>query len=79
VPHDLEEMEGQLRELGEWMMLTVMTTAAAGYRDRGTTASEFGRTPTLSSSSWTRTVEGGGGVTRRGSNDDDRRIEDRSV
>ncbi len=76
MPHDLEEMEGQLRELGEWMMLTVMMTAAAGDRDRGTMASEFGGTPTLSSSSLTRTVGGGGGGTRRGSNDDDCRIDD---
>jgi hypothetical protein len=79
VPHDLEEMEGQLRELGEWMTLTAMTTAAAGDRDWGTMASEFGRTPTLSSLSWTRTVGGGGGGTRCGSNERDRRIDDRSV
>jgi hypothetical protein len=49
MPHDLKEMEGQLRELGEWMTLTAMTTAAAGDYNRGTMASEFGRTPTLSS------------------------------
>ncbi len=77
MPHDLEEMEGQLRELGEWMTLTATTTAVAGDCDRGTMASEFRRMPTLSSSSWTRTVGGGGGGTRRGSNDDDRRIDDR--
>jgi hypothetical protein len=59
------------------MMLTATTTAAAGDRDRGTMASEFGRMPTLSSSSWTRTVGGGGGGTRRGSNDYDFRIDDR--
>jgi hypothetical protein len=47
VPHDLKEMEGQLWKLGEWMMLTAMTTAAAGDCNRGTMASKFGRMPTL--------------------------------
>ncbi len=77
MPHDLEEIEGQLRELGKWMTLTAMMTATAGDRDRGTMALEFGRMPTLSSLSWTRTVGGEDGGTRCGSNDDDRRIDDR--
>jgi hypothetical protein len=77
VPHDLKEMEGQLWELGEWMTLTAMTTAAAGDRDWGTMASEFGRTPKLSSLLWTRTVGVGGGGTRRESNDDNHCIDNR--
>jgi hypothetical protein len=59
------------------MTLTVTTTAAAGDRNRGMMASGFGRTPTLSSLSWTRTRGGGGGSTWRGSNDDDRSIDNR--
>ena len=55
------------------MTLTATTKAAAGDRDWGMMASEFGRTPTLSS--WTRPVGGGGGGTRRGSNDDDHCID----
>ncbi len=58
------------------MTLTAMKTAVAGDRNRGTMASEFGQTPTLSSSSWTRTVGGGGGGTRRGLNDDNYCIND---
>ncbi len=77
MPHNLKEMEGQLWELGEWMMLTAMTTATAGDCDWGTMALEFGRMLTLSSLSWTRTMGGGGGGMRRGSNDDDRLIDDR--
>jgi hypothetical protein len=60
MPHNLNEMEGQRWELGEWMTLMATTTAAAGDSDQGTMASEFGRTPTLSSSSWTRTGDGRG-------------------
>jgi hypothetical protein len=59
------------------MTLTATTTAAAGDPYRGRMASEFRRTPTLSSSSWTRTVGLGGGGTRRGSNDNDRCIDNR--
>jgi hypothetical protein len=77
VPHDLKEMEEQRLELGEWMTLTATTTAAAGDRNWGMMASEFGRTPMLSSLSWTRTVGGGSRGTRRGSNEDDHRIDDR--
>jgi hypothetical protein len=77
VPHDLKEMEEQHRELGKWMTLMATTTATAGDCDRGMMASEFGRTPTLSSLSWTRTGGGGGGGTRRGSNNDDHCIDDR--
>jgi hypothetical protein len=71
MPHDLKEMDGK------WMTLTAMTTAAAGDRDRAMMALEFGRTPTLSSSSWRRTGGGGGGGTRRGLNDNDHRINNR--
>ncbi len=77
MPHDLKEMEGQLWELGEWVTLTATTMAAAGDPDRGTMASEFGRTPTLSSSLWTKAVGGGGGGTQRGSNNDNRCIDNR--
>jgi hypothetical protein len=77
VVHDLKEMEGQLWELGKWMTLMATTTAAAGDCNWGTMASEFGKTPTLLSLSWTRTIGVGGGGTRRGSNDNNRRIDNR--
>jgi hypothetical protein len=59
------------------MTLTATTTAAAGDCDRGMMASEFGRTLTLSSLSWTRTGGGGGGGTQHGSNNDNHRIDNR--
>ena len=76
MPHDLKEMEEQRQELGEWMTLTATTTAAARDLNWGMMASEFGRTPMLSSLSWTRTMGGGSRGMRRGSNDDDHRIDD---
>ncbi len=62
MPHDLEEMEGQLRELGKWMMLTAMTTAAAGDCDRGTMASN--RTTTIVALMIDRFDDDGGGETK---------------
>jgi hypothetical protein len=79
MPHNLKKMEGQLWELGEWMMLTAMMTAALGDCNWGMMASEFGRMPTLLSLLWTRTVGGGGGGTRHGLNDEDRCIDNQLV
>ncbi len=62
--HNLNEMEGQRWELVKWMTLMATTTTAMGDCNQGTMASGFGRTPTLSSLSWTRT--GGEGAEARG-------------
>ncbi len=79
MPHDLDEMEGQRQELGGWMTLTVMTSAATGDCNQGMMASEFGWRPMLLLLLlWTRNGGGGGGGTRHGWNDDDRRIDDQS-